>query len=169
MTFSSVQNSANPSLNDGTPYFNQNTIYSFTDNISKIKGTHTFKMGIYFEHTQKIQSASPLTRGSISFNTDGNNPNDSNNSYANALLGNYDTYSEATARPKGNFLFTNLEVYFQDGWKVTHNLSLDLGVRFYHDPPQYEGTNQLASFSTSACDPKTRRCCCAPRLSTESR
>ena len=58
MTFSSIQNYANPSMSDGTPYFNQNTIYSFIDNISKIHGTHVFKMGIYFEHTQKIQSAS---------------------------------------------------------------------------------------------------------------
>ncbi|MCU1263373.1 MAG: TonB-dependent receptor, partial [Bryobacterales bacterium] len=154
MTFSSVQNAANPSLNDGTPYFNQNTIYSVTDNVSKIKDTHTFKVGVYFEHTQKIQSASPLTRGSINFNTDGNNPNDSNNAYSNALLGNFDTYAEATARPKGNFLFSNLELYLQDSWRVTHSLSLDFGVRFYHDPPQYEGTNQLASFSRSAYDPK---------------
>jgi hypothetical protein len=155
MTFSSIQNAANPSLNDGTPYFNQNTIYSLTDNVSKIHGTHTFKAGLYYEHTQKIQSASPLTRGSINFNADGNNPNDSNNAYANALLGNFDTYAEATARPKGNFLFSNLEFYVQDSWRVSHRLSLDLGMRFYHDAPQYEGTNQLASFSPSAFDPKT--------------
>ena len=37
-------------------------------------------------------------RGTISFNTDTNNPHDANNSYANALLGNYDSYSEATGR-----------------------------------------------------------------------
>ena len=150
MTFGGIQNYANPSLNNGVPYFNQNTIYTVTENISKIQGTHTLKAGFYFEHTQKIQSASPLTRGTLSFNTDGNNPNDSNNAYANALLGNFDTYAEATARPKGNFLFTNTEMYFQDSWRVRRNLSLDLGVRFYRDPPQYEAANQLASFSLSA-------------------
>ena len=46
-----------------TPYFNQNTIYSFIDNVSKVHGTHVFKMGIYFEHTQKIQSASVAEHG----------------------------------------------------------------------------------------------------------
>ncbi len=147
MTFGGIANAANPSLNDGTPYFNQNTIYSFIDNVSKVSGTHTYKFGIYYEHTQKIQSASPLIRGSISFGQDGNNPLDSNNAYANALLGNYDTYGEATARPVGNFLFTNTEFYFQDAWKVRHNLSLDYGVRFYHDPPQYDQNGALASFS----------------------
>ncbi len=154
MLFSSVQNAANPSLNDGVPYFNQNTIYSVTDNVSKILGKHTLKAGLYYEHTQKLQDASPLTRGSLNFNTDGNNPNDSNNAYSNALLGNFDTYAEATARPKGNFLFTNLEIYFQDSWRVSSRLSLDLGVRFYHDPPQYEATNHLASFSAAAFDSK---------------
>ena len=70
MSFSSIQNYANPSMSDGTPYFNQNTIYSFIDNVSKIHGSHVFKAGIYFEQTQKIQSAGPPIRGNISFNTD---------------------------------------------------------------------------------------------------
>jgi len=150
MTFGGIQNYANPSLNNGIPYFNQNTIYSLTENISKIHGTHTFKAGLYFEHTQKIQDSSPLTRGTLSFNTDGNNPNDSNNAYAKALLGNFDTCAEATARPKGNFLFTNTELYFQDSWRVSRTFSVDLGARLYRDPPQYEAGNQLASFSFSS-------------------
>jgi hypothetical protein len=150
MSFGGIQNAANPSLSDGTPYFNQNTIYSFIDNVSKVTGTHTMKLGIYYEHTQKIQSASPLTRGSISFGTDGNNALDANNAYANALLGNYDTYAEATARPVGDFIFTNTEIYLQDNWKVKRNLTLDFGIRFYHDPPQYDANGQLASFLSSA-------------------
>ena len=153
MTFSSIQNYANPSLNNGTPYFNQNTIFQVSDALSKISGTHSFKTGVYFERTKKIQSASPDVRGTVSFNTDGNNALDANNSYANALLGNYDTYSEATARPQGNFLFTNLEFFFQDTWKVRSNLTLDYGIRFYHDPPQYDARNQLASFSLAAYNP----------------
>jgi hypothetical protein len=155
MTFSGIQNYANPTMNDGTPYFNQNTIYSFIDNVSKIYGTHTFKVGLYFEHTQKIQSASPPVRGNIHFDTDGNNPLDSNNAYANALLGNYDSYAEATGRPQANYLFTNTEWYFQDDWKMKRNLSLSYGVRFYHDPAQYDARYQLASFSPAAWNPAT--------------
>jgi len=153
MTFGGIQNAANPSINDGTPYFNQNTIYHLTDNVSKIWRTHTYKIGVYFERTQKLQSASSATRGSISFGTDGNNALDANNAYANALLGNYDTYAEATARPQGNFMFTNTEIYIEDTWRVKRNLSLDYGVRFYHDPPQYDARLQLASFLLSAYDP----------------
>ena len=152
MTFGGIQNAANPSLNDGTPYFNQNTIFHLADNVSKLWQTHTFKTGVYFERTQKLQSASSSTRGSISFGTDGNNALDANNAYANALLGNYDTYAEATARPQGDFLFTNTEIFFADTWRVKRNLSLDYGIRFYHDPPQYDARHQLASFLMSAYD-----------------
>ncbi|MBV9083145.1 MAG: TonB-dependent receptor [Acidobacteriaceae bacterium] len=155
MSFSGIPNYADPSLDDGTPYYNRNTIYSFVDNVSMVRGTHTMKTGVYYEHTLKIQSASPLTRGSISFNTDGNNALDANNAYANALLGNYDSYAEATARPLGHFLFTNLEFFVQDTWRMKPNLSLDYGMRFYADPPQYEAGNQLASFSIAAYNPAT--------------
>jgi hypothetical protein len=118
MTFGSIQNYANPSMSDGTPYFNRNTIYHFVDNISKIHGSHVFKMGIYYEHTQKIQSANSPIRGTLSFSNDANNPFDTNNSYGNALLGYYDSYSEALQRPQSNYLFTNTDWYFQDEWRV---------------------------------------------------
>jgi Carboxypeptidase regulatory-like domain len=153
MTFSSIQNYANPSMSDGTPYFNQNTIYSFVDNVSKVRRSHVYKMGIYFEHTRKIQSAGPPIRGNISFNTDSNNPNDANNSYANALLGNYDSYSEALSRPQSNYLFNNVEGFIQDDWQVNRSVSISWGVRFYHDPPQYDTRGYISSFSPAAWDP----------------
>ena len=153
MTFSSVQNYANPSVANTTPYFNRNTIYSFVDNISKVHGSHVFKTGIYFEHSRKIQSATVSNMGSISFNTDSNNPNDSNSSYANALLGNYDSYTEPLAEPQANYYFTNTEWFLQDDWKVKNRLSISWGVRFYHDPPMYDSHGYLSSFSPPAWNP----------------
>ena len=156
MTFSSIQNYANPSTSvDGTPYVNWNRVYTLVDNLSKVKGTHVFKMGIYVEHSQKIQSANAQNNGTLSFNTDTNNPNDTNNSYANALLGNYDSYSEPLAQPQGNYIFNNIEWFFQDDWKVKPNLSISWGVRFYHDPPVYDARENTASFSPAAWNQAT--------------
>ena len=153
ITFSGIQNFANPTMNNRTPGFWNNTAYSFIDNLSKVYRTHTFKMGIYYEHTQKVQTANDAVRGALAFGNDGNNPLDSNNAYANALLGNYDTYAVATAGPVGNYIFTNTEWFFQDDWKVKSNLSLSYGVRFYRDPAQYDVLPQLASFSPAAWNP----------------
>ena len=154
MTFSE-QNYANPSPAGTNPYFNQNTIWSGVDNISKVKGSHIFKLGIYYEHTKKVQSASVANMGTLSFATDANNPNDSNSSYANALLGNYDSYSEPLAEPTSHYYFTNLEWFFQDDWKVKSNLSISWGLRFYHDPPQYDAKQIISSFSPAAYNPAT--------------
>jgi hypothetical protein len=153
MSFSGIQNAALPQYANNTPYFNQNTIYNFTDNVSKVKGSHVFKMGIYFEHTQKIQSASVSNMGNIAFSQDANNPNDANNAYANTLLGNYDNYSEPLSAPQSNYLFTNTEWFLQDDWKMKSNLSISWGVRFYHDPPMYDGRGYISSFSPAAWNP----------------
>jgi hypothetical protein len=154
MSFSE-QNAANPSLAGTNPYFNQNTIWSGIDNISKVKGSHVFKMGIYYEHTKKVQSASVANQGTLSFSTDANNPNDANASYANALLGNYDSYSEPLAEPQSHYYFTNTEWFLQDDWKMKPNLSISWGLRFYHDPPQYDAKQIVSSFSPAAYNPAT--------------
>lgn len=146
MTFSSVPNYANPSLSEGTPYYNSNTIFSVVENLSKVLNTHVIKTGLYFERTRKDQSANAATRGRMSFNRDRNNPLDTNYAYSNALLGIYDSYSEATARPQGQYRFTNLEWYIQDVWRVRPRFTIDYGLRFYHNMPQYDARNQLASF-----------------------
>ncbi len=153
MTFGNVPNYANPSMSNGMPYYNSNTIFSFVQNVSRIWRTHSFKAGVYIERTRKDQSANAATRGAIAFDQNGNNPLDANYAYANALLGAYYSYSEATARPQGQYRFTNLEWYGQDAWRIRRNLLLDYGVRFYHDMPQYDARNQLAAFAPSRWDP----------------
>jgi hypothetical protein len=153
MTFSSVQNYANPSMNNGVPYYNSNTIFSIVENLTKITGTHSWKFGLYFERTRKDQSANAATRGALSFNRNINNPLDTNYAYATALLGYYESYSEATARPQGQYRFSNIEFYVQDAWKAKRRLLIDYGVRFYRNLPQYDARNQLASFVPGLFNP----------------
>ncbi|MGH9672983.1 MAG: hypothetical protein ACRD44_07360, partial [Bryobacteraceae bacterium] len=81
--------------------------------------------------------------GNYNFASTANNPNDTGNGYANAFLGNFQTYSEGQ-RVIGDFWFTNIEVYAQDSWRVHRRLTLDLGVRFYHMKPQ-ENLNKLSA------------------------
>ncbi len=154
MTFSGVPNYANPTMANGLPYYNSNTIFSIVENLTKLSGRHAWKFGLYFERTRKDQNAGAPTRGAISFDNNVNNPLNTNYPYAAALLGYYNNYSEATARPQGQFRFTNLEWYVQDAWRVKRRLLIDYGVRFYHNMPQYDARNQLASFVPGLYNPK---------------
>ena len=53
------------------------------------------------------------------FSTDTNNPNDANHPFANALLGNFKSYTESNNRPPLYENTTSLEWFVQDNWKVS--------------------------------------------------
>jgi len=136
------------------PYQNWNDIYSFLDNIGKVWRSHSLKAGIYIERTGKFQVGGGNFRGAFDFSRDTNNPFDTNNSYANALLGVIRSYSEATARVDGDWWFWNVEWYLQDNWKVNRRLTLDYGMRFYHLPPMEDLNRTLSTFDPRFFDTK---------------
>ncbi len=146
MTFSDVPNFANPSLPNGLPYRSDNRMLSLSDNLSQTHGAHGYKFGVYIERSIRDESAQLISRGAFSFDRDRSNPFDANYGYANALLGAYQSYTEPAANPRGEFRFTNVELYAQDAWRARPNLSVDYGIRVHHDPPQYDRQNQLAAF-----------------------
>jgi len=76
------------------------------------------------------------------------NVTDAGYAYANALLGNFQSYVEGTRTvyaPKWKIL----EWYAQDNWKLTRNLTLDYGVRFSYDFPYTLQPGDGASFVPS--------------------
>ncbi len=93
-----------------------------------------------------------LIPGSAVFNT-GNNPNTTGNALADALLGNFQSYTEASADPVGFFRFTQPEAFVQDTWKVTPKLSLEIGVRYQYLQPMYTTANNMANFDQTRYNP----------------
>jgi hypothetical protein len=146
MTFSSVANPIGASLSNDYPGFTNSVSPTFADNLSKIAGTHTVKAGIYIERSRKNRAPGTATRGALNFGRDRTNPLDTNYAWTNALTGVFLNYSEATARPGGRLRFTNAEWYVQDDWRVRPRLFLNYGLRFYHDPAQYDQLDGLSMF-----------------------
>lgn len=138
----------------GMPYENWTNIYSATDNLSKVWGNHSVKLGIYIERTQKYSQELSLNyRGAFDFSTDATNPNDSSHSFANALLGNFRTYREATDRLVGDIWFWQVEWYAQDNWRIAPRFTLDYGLRFHYLGDTVDSGYALAGFDPTSYSP----------------
>jgi hypothetical protein len=120
---------------------NQNNDFAFS--VTKVKGSHTLKAGLYYTHSYKAQQSLAGTwQGSVSFANDTNNSLDSGFGFANAALGVFDSYTQLSKYVEGNYVYHNIEGFIQDNWKVTPRLTLDIGVRLVHQPPQNDKLGQ---------------------------
>lgn len=141
-----------PAYNDYLPNSYRNPVYAVTDNLSKVWRSHSFKTGFYFERSRSILPGRGSYRGTFNFSRDTNNPFDSGHSYANALLGNFVSYTEHDKRFVTRQQFIQFEWYVQDNWKVNRRLTLDVGLRFSHMPPMQELDRQAAGFDPRRYD-----------------
>jgi hypothetical protein len=122
-----------------------------SDNLTIIHGKHSLKTGVLIVRNRKDQNGRSNYTGSLAFNTNGTAS--TGNTFADALLGNFRSYSEADNDPIGFFRFNQYEAYATDSWKVRRNLSLEFGARFYHFGPTYTQANNIANFDPSLYDP----------------
>ena len=135
-------------------YANANPIWTYQDNLSKIWGTHAFKMGIYLENNDKYQPKGNNYMGAFSFASSTSTPQlNTNDGFANALLGNVNSYSQWTATTTFDVKYWNAEWYVQDNWRLNRRLTLDIGLRFYHQTPQVDVNDTFVNFIPSAYSP----------------
>ena len=147
--------SNDPMVNFYTRFpFNNNTgTWEYTDGLTKVWNRHTTKVGIFWQNGRYIQH--PIGNqfnGSFSFNVNTSSATDAGYAYANALLGNYNSYVEGSRTvyaPKWKIL----EWYLQDNWKLTRRLTLDYGVRFSYDFPYTLDPGAGVSFVPGRYDP----------------
>ncbi|MBA3442354.1 MAG: TonB-dependent receptor [Pyrinomonadaceae bacterium] len=130
ISFGGVPSAANISYDGRTPINAGDARTTLSDNLTWSKGTHTFKFGLFVE--KNVASEGPRTNfgGNFNFGVDSNNPGNTNYAYANALLGNFTTYSEGSRLTTGRGKLSLVEWFAQDTWKATRRLTLDLGLRF---------------------------------------
>lgn len=134
------------------PYKNANTTFDIYDNLSKVWGPHTLKLGFYFQRSRKDQAAG--NSASIAFSNNPANPNNTGHPYANALLGEFNTYNQPNIGVfQGQYRSSNYEWYVQDNWKVNNRLTLDYGLRMNVIKPQFDKRQQDFYFVPERFDP----------------
>src|SRR5581483_11000527 len=146
----------------GTPWHQANTTINVNDNVTWVRNNHTLKFGMFYQRNRKDQIAWGNINGQFNFGLSASAPSTCSGGpntctlgdpLASALLGQFDSFSQSTARPLGKFRYNQLEFYVQDTWKVFPSLTLDFGMRFAWIPPQYDADNQVALFDPAAYNP----------------
>ncbi len=139
----------------------------YSDNVTKVYRNHTFKTGVQVDDLQGNIMQPPAPRGFFTYNgqfTDIPNSNQSLNGVADLLL----TPTASSVAPSQNvtpvnnvgglatFTGSNFDgtqyhrwytgAYFQDNWRVTPALTLNLGLRYDNFPPYTELNGRQANF-----------------------
>lgn len=150
------------------PYRDYNRNYNFYDNVAKIRGGHTLKAGFTFNYYQKTENAAGNNVGSFSFS---NTPRPAGvaasgtmsilQSWANFLLGNVATFTQASLDLTPDMRQKQWETYFQDDWRVNRSLTVNLGVRYSMFYQPTDANHMLTTFDPAAWDPKK-----APQVDT---
>jgi hypothetical protein len=123
---------------------NFNRIFDWKDDFSKVIGNHELKAGVLIMRSRKNQNNIPSINGSFTFNTSASDT--SGNAVADALLGNFYTYTEASAVIQGWYRFTQVEPYLQDNWKVNKRLTVNAGLRWAYMQPQHSALGNTTAF-----------------------
>jgi hypothetical protein len=113
--------------------------------LTKVVGRHALKAGFYYFKSLQRRGQGPFV-GEISFQNDTNNPLDTSFPFANAAIGVFNSYQQQSRWGEGAYTAINQEAFVQDNWKLTHTLTLDYGMRFVHQVPQYDGYLQASNF-----------------------
>lgn len=124
------------------PWGHTNPTYALRDDVGKALGKHTLQFGAQYLYAQRNQTnnaigaASGDTQGLLTFS---NLAHSTGNAFADFLVQDVDpagnpagfiqSFTQDSAQHRYYQRFQIAEPYFQDDWKVTHNLTLNLGLR----------------------------------------
>lgn len=149
---SAYNGGANGVLAQDTGYFpwnNANPTYTLRDNVTKIIGVHTLQFGAYVALAQKNEQNSPDVQGILTFDA-GNATVSTGNSFADLLTGRIASYKQWNLEAKYYNRYKIVEPYFQDDWRATKRLTLNLGLRLSLFGTYRERYKQAFNFEPSA-------------------
>jgi hypothetical protein len=131
------------------PWNNANPTYTIRDNVTKIVGKHTLQFGVYGVIAQKNEFSGTGIQGALTFDATNTNVT-TGNAFADLLLGNISSFSQANAEIKYYSRFKYAEPYINDDFHVNSRLTLNLGLRLSLFGTYYEKEKNTFNFEPGA-------------------
>src|SRR6266849_5021738 len=184
-TFTSNPNTAS-TLGDFGPYQDYNVNHTVYGDATKVVGQHTLKFGaIYYHYNKHENQLSGSNNGSFSFDATnapaattvfnggpvcagtaakgGTCPFSFEQAFANFLLGQDVSFSQASLDVTANIFDNQFEYYGQDTWRIKPNLTVTYGIRhsFFRQPTDASGPNgssRLVNFDPALYNPAAAPC-----------
>ena len=127
--------------------------FQWSDNLTKVSGTHTMKFGGDVRRQRFDQTLYFNVNGSFLYTGGGagandplaSNPDGTQNLYPNYLLGLPDQFGQGSAQIE-RVRNTGLYLFAQDSWKIKPNLTLNYGLRWELNTPLSDITHHVQTF-----------------------
>ncbi len=117
----------------------------WSDNLSRVKGSHTFKVGGDIRRQLFDQTLYYNVNGFYSYFGGSANDVGSDDLMPNYLLGLPDSFSQGSAQVE-NVRSSIFSVFAQDSWKIRKNLTLNYGLRWELFTPLTDVSQHVQSF-----------------------
>jgi hypothetical protein len=143
------------------PYTNSNHAFEFNDNVSWIRGRHSLKVGASIRYDMYNQTGNQFARGNFQFQNIA-----TGYAFADFMLGYTQQDEAAVALAVTKFRALSQAYYFTDTWKVSSNMTFDLGLRYEYTPPWFDANGTLMNASLPCHDttPNVPNLACHPTL-----
>ena len=151
---------------DGGPYpsSSQGPIHLFTNTTTYVKNRHTLKGGIAMEYSGEddfdqinvnaIPGGTNNQNGQFEFRNSSSAR--SGIGISDMALGLFTNYAEIGQRAFTRWRALATDLFVQDSWRPSNNLTIEGGVRYVFWPPWYSTTNNIANFEPRSTTRRTR-------------
>ncbi len=112
------QHTNTPPSNVYPGFADYSAVRDFAASLTKVWGRHTMKTGFYKQSADEAAEPGRTRSARSTSAMTANNPIDSGFGYANAALGVFSSYNQASRFAEGQYIYTNDEAYIQDNWKI---------------------------------------------------
>jgi hypothetical protein len=138
-----------------TPNPKEAEVFQINDNFSYFRGRHTMNFGGEYWRLSTFAGTANLARGSFDFNgqfTSRTPGQGTGNAVADLLLG-LTSSASLTTQQVGTFLVDYYGGYFNDSWRISPKLTINLGLRYELQTRQREEDNRQSFFDYTPGSP----------------